>query len=190
MLWIDDRLAGAGLERTREPEQGQLRPWATVLRVPSTGGPVWFKATAPGTAFEAALYELLARAVPEYVLIPVATDPARGWILLPDGGPSLGELEAGRTMVDALVGSLVQYARLQRALEPHVDELLAIGVSDMRPAAMPARFEQALEAIGTAPRALTEMDGTVASWCERGASVRSHARAAGVRPARSGRGGG
>jgi hypothetical protein len=179
VAWVDAQLAGAGNERTGVVEQASLRPWATVLRVPTTDGPVWFKAAGPGTRFEVALYELLARTVPDCVLTPIGADPARGWILLPDGGPSLGERKAGTDLVEALIAALVQYGRLQRELERHADEILSLGVADMRPAAMPERFNQALRAVSAAgegrrdsagrsiERRVGAMAETVASWCER-----------------------
>jgi hypothetical protein len=101
------------------------------------------------------------------VLTPLAVDPGRGWVLLPDGGPSIGVRLEGRELVDALVAALVRYGRLQRALEPHVGELLAAGVADMRPAAMPERFEEALEAAGVGDGAPAGMRPAVAAWCER-----------------------
>ena len=106
--WID-----AYVERTGEVT-GRTRPWATVLRVPTADGPVWMKAARSGTAFEAPLYELLAREVPERVLTPLAVDVERSWLLLPDGGPSLGEREEGE---GAFITALVEYGRLQRRLE-------------------------------------------------------------------------
>ena len=136
--WIDRRLADAGLERTGEVEQPRVRPWATVLRVPTAGGVVWMKAAGPATAFEAGLYELLAREAPEDVLAPLAVDAPRGWMLLPDGGPPVG--------AEALPEALGQYGRLQRALAPHADALPGLGVPDMRPELMPERFDEALEA--------------------------------------------
>ena len=178
VVWVDARLAVAGTRRTGAVEQVTLQPWATVLRVPTIDGPIWFKATGPGTRFEVALYQLLARAVPDRVLVPIATEPARGWILLPDGGPSLGERKSGTAMVDALVAALVEYGRLQRALTPQLDELLALGVVDMRPAAMPDRFDQALQAFSAAAERpndgaaqaigrVAAMAKIVVSWCER-----------------------
>ena len=163
--WLDERLAAAGLERVGEVEQPRVRPWATVLRVPVRDGAVWFKAAGSGTAFEVPLYGLLARAVPERVLTPIAADPARGWILLPDGGPTLGE--RGADLVDAIV----EYGRLQRELEPEVEAMLALGVPDMRPAAMPMRFGEALEAVrggdAATRRRIAAMEPTVRGWCER-----------------------
>jgi hypothetical protein len=157
--WVDARLADAGRRRTGPVEQPHLRPWATVLRVPvdgggtggpgGTGGTVWMKAAGPGTAFEAGLCDLLARVVPDRVLVPLATDPGRGWMLLPDGGPPLGERLDGAALADEMVAALVAYGRLQLDLAPHVDEMLALGVADMRPAAMPGRYAEAVAATGT-----------------------------------------
>lgn len=169
IAWMDERLADAGLTRTGEPEERSVRPWATVLRVPSSGGPLWLKATSPETAFEAGLYELLVRVAPERVLTPIAVDAARGWLVLPDGGPTFGERLRGAALVEAFAAALPPYAELQRAVAPHVDELLAAGVPDMRPARMPQRFEEALEAVrGRADVTQVEaMRATVAGWCAR-----------------------
>jgi Phosphotransferase enzyme family len=158
VAWIDERLAAAGLERTGPAEQPRVRPWATLLTAPTSGGKVWFKAGGRRTAFEAGLYELLARVVPERVLRPIATDAGRGWMLLPDGGPPVGTREG-------LAEALGPYGRLQRALAPHVDEMVALGVADMRPAAMPARFEEALEL--TRAQRVAQMRCAVAEWAER-----------------------
>jgi hypothetical protein len=177
VAWLDEQLAVAGIERTGEIEQPHVRPWATVLRAPTREGPVWLKAAGPGTAFEVRLYELLARVTPARVLTPIATDSARGWIVLPDGGPSIGERLRGEEASRALADALVAYGELQRELMPHVEELLALGVADMRPAKMPERFEEALEVTraeiehGGSPedRAMhdrvTAMRAQVADWC-------------------------
>lgn len=137
--WLDDRLVAAGAARTGPVTQPRLRAWGTVLCAPTTRGPVWLKAPAPETAFEVALYELLASVAPDRVLEPIAVDVSRGFVLLPDGGPAL--LDDDFT---GLATMLARYGELQRALASHVDNLLAFGLADMRPAAMPARFDEAL----------------------------------------------
>jgi len=146
--WLDERLAAAGRARTGELRQPHLRPWATALTAPTSGGAVWLKAAGPGTAFEAGLYELLHSVAPEQVLEPIAVDVARGWMLLPDGGTPLGERLQGEELVDALATILPRYAELQRAIAPHADRLLALGVRDMRPAVMEQRFGEAVAAVG------------------------------------------
>jgi Phosphotransferase enzyme family len=177
LSWLDERLASAGIERRGDVEQPHLRPWATVLKVPTTAGVVWMKAAGPGTAFEAGLYERLAATVPDRVLTPIATDAARGWMVLPDGGPSLGERLTGADLVEPLVVALADYGRMQLDLVPHVDGLLSLGVADMRPAVMGQRFEQALGATRadlegrendrSIHRQVAAMGETVAAWCER-----------------------
>jgi hypothetical protein len=171
LAWVDARLAEAGLQRMGDAEQTRVRPWATVLRVPVAHGSVWFKAAGSGTAFEVPLYALLARAVPGHVLAPIAADPHRGWILLPEGGLTLADRAAGAELLDGLVDALVQYGRVQRELEPHVEAMLALGVPDMRPAAMPGRFREALDAAGggdaTTLRRIAAMEASVRGWCER-----------------------
>jgi len=186
--WVDDQLTRAGIERTGELEQAQLRPWATVLKAETTGGTVWFKSLGAATAFEAGLYELLARTVPEHVLRPIATDRTRAWILLPDGGSSLGQdLTEGKLtdneLTNAMASALAAYGQLQRRLAPHTAELLVLGIADMRAPIMATRFDEALEAVGeqldtlddsagkaSLPRVVA-LRGTVASWCEQLAAV-------------------
>jgi hypothetical protein len=146
--WLDEQLAAAGIRRTGQVEQPHLRPWATALTAPTTRGPVWFKACGPATAFEVGLYQLLQRVAPDHVLTPIAADTTRGWIVLPDGGPPLGERLTGTDLVAAMIAALPQYGQLQRDLAPHADRLLALGVTDMRAAIMPERFDEALEAVG------------------------------------------
>lgn len=109
--WLDEQLATAGLERTGEVAQPNLRPWATVLRAPTAQGPVWLKASAPGTAFEVGLYRLLHQVVPDQVLTPIAADATRGWIVLPDGGRPLGERLAAPELADALEWVLPEYGQ-------------------------------------------------------------------------------
>jgi hypothetical protein len=67
---------------------------------------VWLKAAGPESAFEVALYQLLERVAPERVLAPIAADPGRGWIVLPDGGVTLGERLDELDLVEAMVAVL------------------------------------------------------------------------------------
>jgi hypothetical protein len=157
--WIDSHVV-----RTGDVELVRERPWATVLRAPTADGPVWLKAAGVGTAFEVPLYALLARVVPDDVLVPIAVDVERAWLLLPDGGPSLGEAEADAS---AVIEALVEYGRLQRELWPYADELLALGVPDMRPAVMPERFEEALAEAGRPLPEVAALAPQVAEWCAR-----------------------
>jgi hypothetical protein len=92
--------------------------------VPATGGPVWLKATGPQARFEVGLYELLQSVAPDRVLTPLGVSMERAWLLLPDGGPSFGDRLEGPALVAALGEALPAYARLQRDLIPHAQDLL------------------------------------------------------------------
>jgi hypothetical protein len=164
--WVDDRLAEAGLRRTGELTCVHDRPWATVYTAPTTGGPVWLKAPGPGVRFEVALYELLAKVAPDRIPRPIALDLDRCLLLLPDGGATLGAQLGELDLTDALVTVLPQYGQLQRDLVPCTDSLLSFGVTDMRPAIMPARFDEAV-AVTDPPRAVREMRATFTEWCAR-----------------------
>jgi Phosphotransferase enzyme family len=145
--WLDERLAALGERRTGEVEQPHLRPWSTALRAATSRGTVWLKAPGPGAAFEVSLYPVLVARAGEYVLTPLAVDVERRWLLLPDGGPVLGETLQGRPLIDALCAAVAAYGQLQLDLAGAVDELLRAGVPDMRVEVMPARLAQALEVV-------------------------------------------
>src|SRR5262245_10787539 len=82
--WIESHVEVSG-----EIEQPHIRPWSTVLRVPTAAGAVWFKAALPGLDHDAGVTAVLARLRPDVVLAPLALDLERGWMLLPDGGERL-----------------------------------------------------------------------------------------------------
>lgn len=147
-VWLDRGLAAHGLSRVGSVLTHRIRPWAAVLTAPTDAGPVWLKACAPTTSFEVQLYRVLGETVPDRVLAPLATDPARGWLLLPDSGPSLADGRAEADADLALADPLLVYGDVQRALAERVPEMLVVGVADMRPRMMLDRFEEALEATG------------------------------------------
>lgn len=120
--WVDGIV-----ERTGDFEVVRERPWSLVAKVPTAQGAYWFKENRAGTVYEAALIQALARWAPGRVLDPLAVDAARGWSLLPDGGPTLRCLE-GVDWAPFLAG----YAALQRDLAPHAAEMVALGVPDLR----------------------------------------------------------
>jgi hypothetical protein len=153
LAWIDEHLPTA---RTGPLEVFRDRPWSMVARVPTGAGAVYAKENRGDTRYEAALVQALARWVPDRVLTPIAVDVRRGWTLLPDGGPILREVEG--TEPDHWERLLADHARLQRDLAPRVDELLALGVPDHRPATFEANLARlpASEALAAELPALHE----------------------------------
>ncbi|MFV2102297.1 phosphotransferase [Micromonospora sp. LOL_024] len=140
--WVTRALARTGRHVTG-PAEPRVRPWSLVWRVPTDAGDVWFKANSSGTSYEAALLAALARLGPGRVLDPIAVDVGRGWSLLPHGGPTLREVAGGD--LARWAGVLSEYAELQRITAASVDELLALGVPDHRPEALPALFAELLD---------------------------------------------
>lgn len=95
--WVASATRAAGATGTGAGEQTRAMPWSTLIRYPTDAGPLWFKANARGMAHEAGLYAVLVRRCPGHVLEPLALDVQRGWLLLPDGGPTLRDVEGAAT---------------------------------------------------------------------------------------------
>ena len=94
--WIDARVAGLGLERVHAPEQIHAYPWATVLRVPTSGEQLFFKAMMPLLAHEASAISVLAGFRPALVTDVAAWDPETGWMLMRDAGVPIRDVSDER----------------------------------------------------------------------------------------------
>jgi hypothetical protein len=127
--WIDSHV-----EITGPIEQPHVRPWATVLRVPTPRGAVWFKAARPAFAYEARVLELLQPLAPG-LLPDVIASTTDGWLLLADAGERAREHPVDWRSV------LHAYAALQRQSAARVEALLAAGAHDNRPESVVVRVE-------------------------------------------------
>jgi hypothetical protein len=135
--WVGEWCEARGLV-IREADPVRTRPWASVVCFGLDGDPrppvLWGKAVAPAMATELDLLPALARVAPDAVLAPLAVDRTRGYLLLPDGGPTVGDVLPGEALPEWRT-ALTSYARLQHLLAPHAGELLAAGAHDLRPSA-------------------------------------------------------
>jgi hypothetical protein len=138
--WIEQHARVAG-----EIEQIHLRPWSTVLRVPTPAGDLFLKAGWISGAFEPALTVLLAKHRPERIAAPVAVDLERGWMLMRDAGTRLRELVHSVADLHHWTTLLPAYAELQIELAPEADVLLGLGVPDRRVATIPGLLATLLE---------------------------------------------
>ncbi len=127
LAWTDDRLAEVGRPRTGGVEQPHVRPWGTVLRVPTADGPVWFKAPADDLRHEAGVHAVVAARRPDRVPPLLAADPTTGWMLADDAGRRLREVVADERSLERWHDVLGGYADVQLACEPDVAALLAAG---------------------------------------------------------------
>ena len=143
--WVDEQTDALGLVRTGDAEQPHVRVWSTVLKVPTTAGPVWFKANHGPLQHEAALVTLLAERVPDRVEPLLAADLDRGWMLMRDAGTRMRELVGVEASLERWHPVLDSVARISVALEDDVATLLAIGVPDLRLATLPASYAALME---------------------------------------------
>jgi Phosphotransferase enzyme family len=141
--WLAEATAwiGAHADVTGEIEQPHVRPWSTVMRVPTAGGVLWFKACMPLLAHEPALLEVLAARRPHAVPELVAVDKRRGWMLQRDAGTRLRELVQGEALVEVWRELLPFHAELQIDVAADCDALLAAGAPDRRLALVPGQYE-------------------------------------------------
>jgi hypothetical protein len=139
--WVAETLAQHGLSPTGPLEVVKRRPWATVLRAPTSSGVVYFKANAPGGRHEPALARELARAWPDRVPAPLAADPERGWMLTLDHGRRLADVVPGDRLLATWEELLPRYAEIQLAAVETPERWLALGVPDRRLERLPAAAE-------------------------------------------------
>jgi hypothetical protein len=128
--WTADRLAAAGTPLTGRLEQVQVWDLSCVWRGSTASGQVYVKATMPSPLFapEGTATAALSRLFPDEVPAPIAVDPERHWMIVPDLGPELGR---GAPEEDAL-DMIRAFARLQIASAGHVDALLRGGCVERR----------------------------------------------------------
>jgi hypothetical protein len=142
--WIRAEASRHAVQLIGEIEQPHIRHWSTVLKIPSSDGWFYFKATAGETVYEIALTEKLTAWFPKYLPELIAVDTERGWMLMRDGGEMLRA--SIRPTKDAMPWEPIigRYAELQIGLSEHIDEILALGLPDRRLAALPTLYKKLL----------------------------------------------
>jgi Phosphotransferase enzyme family len=130
-------LAAHAVEPSGRIEVVHNRPWSTVLRVPTADGALYLKQEQPVQAFEVELTLALASRWRDRVPEVVAADVDRAWLLLRDGG--VRPVDTGS--LAAFPRALELYGELQIGEIAHIDELLAIGLRDLRLPVVAAAYE-------------------------------------------------
>jgi Phosphotransferase enzyme family len=129
--WIEESLAELNRAPTGPVEQ--VRTWAlsAVLRVPTSDGSVFFKATVDLPLFvdEGRVMRGLARLFPRNVPRPLALDRRRRWMLLEDAGQPLG----WDAPTEERERVLHTFGLMQATAARDIDALLAIGCVERRP---------------------------------------------------------
>jgi hypothetical protein len=137
--WIRERVEVAG-----ELDQFHVRPWSTVIRVPTPGEDLYFKAVDKGFLFEPALSKRLFELAPDRVTAVLDTDLDRGWMLMRDAGLRLREVVLSTADLHHWEAALPRYAELQIAAAPLAGELVALGVPDSRLSVLPGQLRAVL----------------------------------------------
>lgn len=142
--WIRAELDRSGTAIVGELAQPHVYWWSTVLRVPTSDGELYFKATTPDHSFEGRLTALLSALLPGRVPDVVAVDFERGWMLMRHGGTRLREVVGSGDGLGRWEELLPLYAELQIELAPRAGELLELGVPDTRLAGLPAQLARVM----------------------------------------------
>lgn len=169
--WIANTLNRLGSRPEGPTRQTHVRPWSTVLEVPTSDGTLWFKANGSGGAHESSLLRILARWAPRQVVAPLAVEEDRGWFLIPNAGQPFDATDSG-SATRSWETAIVNYARLQRAAERGADDLLAAGVPDVRPEAAGDHLailiaERPYGMTTAEHRLLVDLLPTFRQWCTR-----------------------
>lgn len=141
--WVRASVRAWGQDVAGPTELVRVRPWSVQLRTPTTAGPVWIKANAPGMEHEPALHDLLARLAPARVDAPLAVDSDRAWMLTRDSGITLADEH--EPSLEEWFEIVQEAADLQRRLVPHAAQVLGTGLPDCSPTTVPERFDTLLE---------------------------------------------
>ena len=138
-------VARLGLGAVGAIDQHHVQPWATVMRVPTESGDVYFKANTAALQHEAAAVTLIAAQRPDCVPPLLAVDLERGWMLMADAGDRLRETVERERDLSCWLDILPLYAGLQIDLADHAGELVGLGVPDLRLSTLPSSFEKLLD---------------------------------------------
>jgi hypothetical protein len=168
--WIHTEVARLGLGAVGAIDQHHVQPWSTVMRVPTGSGDVYFKANTAALQHEAAAVTLIAAQRPDCVPPLLAVDLERGWMLMADAGDRLRETVERERDLSCWLDILPLYAGLQIDLADHADELVAVGVPDLRLSTLPSSFQTMLDELAGLPaddlRRLEESVSRVEQMCD------------------------
>src|SRR4029453_9934450 len=149
--WVAAQLKSGGSRVTGGGGAPPTPVWSGAIRFETTGGRVWFKVNAGGTAQEprllALLDELRSGLAPEVI----AYDDARAWSLIRDGGPMLRSRAEPDALWDYWEKLLPRYAEAQLVLAGNRNRLLATGVPNRGPAQLPLAYRRLLAELGAQP---------------------------------------
>ena len=144
VTWSVDQVRALGIEVTGPVEQLDIRAWSAQLRIPTTRGVVYFKASPSFFGHEPELTRMLSEWFPEHFPEVLAVSPGRHWMLTADFGP-VPRLADPAEVLAAYLAVAPCLAAVQRHAAQRSDLLLGVGCPDHRLGTLPALFEQLAE---------------------------------------------
>jgi len=143
--WIRSALTREKITLTGEIVQEHIRPWSTVLTVPTDAGMLYFKAAAPSLHHESALTDALARWEPDFLPALLAVDVEKSWLLMRSSGTPLRTFIKEEQSLSRWKPILREYVGFQKRLASRADQLIALGAFDRRLAKLPEKFTALIE---------------------------------------------
>lgn len=137
--WVSMVLETYELRRTGPLERGGIDLWSTQVVVHTDHGRLFLKAVNPGQQSEVVLTAAAARLVPDQLVMPLAVEPMRGWMISPDYGETMARIPSTDYRLWERI--LQDFARLQRGLVPYGDELFDAGLTQLAPAHLPGYID-------------------------------------------------
>ena len=144
LAWIQVQIDRLGITLSGSVEEHHIRPWSAVLRVPTSEGQLFFKASSPVLMHEAGLTQTLANWRPDLLPHVFAADPQRGLLLMADGGPTLRSFLGTDHYLAHWRQVLPVYAEMQIEMAGRSDELLTAGALDRRLKTLPGQLADLL----------------------------------------------
>jgi hypothetical protein len=145
MAWIHAQLVCLGLQAMGSIEQPHIRPWSTVMHVPTDRGTLYFKAPLPAySPQEVPLTAFLSRRQPGVSPTVLAADLERHWMLTADSGVTLRRVLQADGDIRHWHRALTLYTGLQRELSECLPDLLDLGIPDRRLEILPTQYAQLL----------------------------------------------
>jgi hypothetical protein len=141
--WVSCRLAEYGRRISGEPLTYRARFWSVVRCYPSVEGLVWFKENNPGHRFEAGLVATLAEFAPDDVIVPIAVDRERSWLLTDDQGTTLTHADVDDQTTRCIVVQAL--ASLQCTLLGRLDATKHPGMIELAPTTAGNRVRAVVE---------------------------------------------
>lgn len=138
--WISDRLDRLGMSLAGQVTQPHIRPWSTVLRVPTDQGALFFKAASAPLSHEPRLTRILSRWRPDCMPDLLAADEDAGWMLLRDMGDTLRSTVHQVSDLAQWDEILRLYATIQMEMADRTELLLQAGALDRRLTTLPAQL--------------------------------------------------